>query len=98
MYQALQAPYRYVMVLKDYSKTFYTRKEINLMPEYDELLKYCPRCRQKYTGWPAISRVDNRTEICSNCGDEESKVPVHIQKKIHKRGWNRMVIQVEENK
>ncbi len=30
--------------------------------------KICPRCKQVIIGYPAISRADNKTEICSNCG------------------------------
>lgn len=32
----------------------------------------CPRCQNPYTGYPAISRMDNMTEICSECGTEEA--------------------------
>ena len=32
----------------------------------------CPRCKKVYTGHPAISRVDNKTKICSPCGTEEA--------------------------
>lgn len=32
----------------------------------------CPKCGKAYTGYPAISRKDNKTEICSNCGQEEA--------------------------
>ena len=28
----------------------------------------CPICGQVYTNYPAISRKDNKTEICSKCG------------------------------
>lgn len=28
----------------------------------------CPICGQVYTNYPAISRKDNKTEICSECG------------------------------
>ena len=34
--------------------------------------KYCPKCHKHYTGYPAISRRDNRTEICSTCGQMEA--------------------------
>ncbi len=30
--------------------------------------KLCPYCKQAIVGYPALSRVDNRTEICSECG------------------------------
>lgn len=34
--------------------------------------KKCPRCGKIYTEHPAISRKDNKTEICSHCGVEEA--------------------------
>lgn len=32
----------------------------------------CPRCSQNFSGHPAISRRDNKTEICSDCGTSEA--------------------------
>lgn len=34
--------------------------------------KLCPKCHKYYTGYPAISRVDNETEICPQCGQLEA--------------------------
>lgn len=34
--------------------------------------KICPRCGNYIAGYPALSRKDNRTEICSNCGTLEA--------------------------
>lgn len=31
----------------------------------------CPRCLKDWTGFPALSRLDNKTAICSPCGVEE---------------------------
>lgn len=31
-------------------------------------IKKCPICKKSIIGYPAISRKDNKTEICSNCG------------------------------
>jgi len=28
----------------------------------------CPRCNKLINGYPAISRIDNKTEVCSKCG------------------------------
>ena len=28
----------------------------------------CPKCGKPYTGHPALSRVDNRTMVCPDCG------------------------------
>ena len=35
-------------------------------------LSTCPRCGNMYTGYPALSRLDNRTNICSPCGTDEA--------------------------
>ena len=32
----------------------------------------CPRCKKDYTEYPALSRVDNKTNICSKCGTAEA--------------------------
>ena len=32
----------------------------------------CPLCKNEITTWPAISRIDNETDICSDCGLTES--------------------------
>ena len=32
----------------------------------------CPRCGKNYDGYPALSRVDNTTRICSTCGTAEA--------------------------
>ena len=32
----------------------------------------CPRCQQVTNDFPAISRRDNKTEICSQCGVDEA--------------------------
>ena len=38
----------------------------------DKKIKICPVCKKEYTGYPAISRKDNKTEICPNCGVKEA--------------------------
>jgi RNA polymerase subunit RPABC4/transcription elongation factor Spt4 len=32
----------------------------------------CPDCKQETNEYPAISRKDNETEICPNCGVQEA--------------------------
>ena len=34
--------------------------------------KTCPRCGRKYTEHPAMSRKDNKTMICPDCGTREA--------------------------
>ena len=35
-------------------------------------MRTCPSCEKKYTEHPALSRKDNKTEICSDCGMGEA--------------------------
>lgn len=38
-----------------------------------EIIKtVCPKCGKEYTGVPALSRDDNATLICPECGTRES--------------------------
>ncbi len=39
--------------------------------------KKCPNCGYPIYGYPAISRKDNKTEICSNCGTAEAMSAYH---------------------
>lgn len=34
----------------------------------------CPKCNQKYTQYSAISREDNKTNICPACGIKEALI------------------------
>ena len=38
----------------------------------------CPRCGQSYTGRPALSRADNETLICPDCGTREALATIGI--------------------
>lgn len=38
----------------------------------------CPRCGKVYTDRPAISRVDNKTSICPDCGTREALESIGI--------------------
>ena len=35
-------------------------------------MKKCPLCGKEFNEFPAISRKDNKTEICSKCGHLEA--------------------------
>ncbi len=35
-------------------------------------IQRCPKCSKEFTEYPALSRVDNETEICSECGVKEA--------------------------
>lgn len=34
----------------------------------------CPKCAKCYAGYPALSRVDNKTGMCPECGAREAIV------------------------
>jgi len=36
------------------------------------LEKQCPRCGKTYSEYPALSRRDNKTDICNECGVAEA--------------------------
>lgn len=38
----------------------------------DTVAWVCPTCGKETTDFPAISRRDNKTEICSQCGTYEA--------------------------
>lgn len=35
-------------------------------------IRMCPLCGKTYEDYPAISRTDNKTEICPECGIREA--------------------------
>ena len=40
--------------------------------------KICPICGNPYTGHPALSRTDDKTEICPDCGIRQSLQSIGI--------------------
>lgn len=43
-----------------------------MKPDNISRLRICPLCGEPYTGYPAISRTDNETQICSDCGSRQA--------------------------
>ena len=41
--------------------------------------RVCPRCGVEYTDPPALSRVDNETFICPDCGTREALESIGIK-------------------
>lgn len=39
----------------------------------------CPVCGKEYKGYPAISRTDNKTEICPDCGTRQALAAVGME-------------------
>ena len=42
------------------------------MKETVAVERVCPKCGQHYTAYPALSREDNETLICPDCGTREA--------------------------
>ena len=43
-------------------------------------VRVCPLCNKEYTDYPALLRRDNQTEICPECGLQESLMAISISK------------------
>ena len=42
------------------------------MKEKERIIRVCPLCGKEYDGVPALSRVDNVTQICPDCGTRQA--------------------------
>ena len=42
------------------------------------MTRTCPKCGKEYTNYPAISRIDNVTPICPECGMREAMDTLEI--------------------
>ena len=51
-----------------------TTSEVKEEATEDKSYKMCPRCGRPYSDYPAISRYDDKTEICPDCGVEEAMI------------------------
>ena len=55
---------------------YYNMKEHSIELELNDkpysYYKKCPRCGKPMNGFTALSRKDNKTEICSECGQDEA--------------------------
>ena len=46
----------------------------------------CLKCGKYYAGYPALSREDDKTEICSECGVKEAMDSLILFLKCHEKG------------
>ncbi len=44
-------------------------------------IRICPRCGNAYHGAPALSRADNETLICPDCGTREALESIGVDEK-----------------
>lgn len=51
----------------------------------DREMRFCPRCRKEYDDYPAISRRDNKTEICPICVMNEALEDFLWQQNVKER-------------
>jgi hypothetical protein len=42
-------------------------------------MRVCPICRRNYSEHPALSRKDNETEICPQCGMNEALIQAGLK-------------------
>lgn len=42
-------------------------------------VKICPRCGKIYSGVPALSRTDNKTFLCQDCGTREALESIGVK-------------------
>jgi len=45
----------------------------------------CPKCGKTYTGRPAVSRADNTTLICPDCGTRDALESIGVGKDEQER-------------
>ena len=43
-------------------------------------LRICPICGRPYSGVPALSRTDNKTKICPDCGTSQALESIGVDK------------------
>ena len=58
--------------------------------------KTCPKCGREYMCPPALSRVDNETEICPVCGVAEAIEPLSSLSSISEEARTQMLADIEK--
>lgn len=51
------------------------------MKKENNRIRRCPRCGTEYTGYPSLSRKDNKTLICPDCGTREALETIGVNEK-----------------
>lgn len=50
-----------------------------MMKDNEKFSAVCPKCGKTYTEHPALSRVDNETPICPDCGTLEALESIGVK-------------------
>ncbi len=53
--------------------------------ETNQITRVCPLCGGSYKAVPAISRVDNQTLICPDCGTRQALESIGVDEKEQER-------------
>lgn len=48
------------------------------MEERISMIRVCPICGRPYAGVPALSRTDNKTLICTDCGTRQALASIGV--------------------
>lgn len=62
----------------------------------DRPTRTCPECGKSYSLPPAISRKDNRTEICPRCGQIEAYLAAGISRQRAEQLADEVQAKIEE--
>ena len=47
--------------------------------------RWCPECGKYYIGYPAISRKDNKTQICPDCGTMQAMTEAGLSEEVKRQ-------------
>ena len=80
----MSAPESRDTAVSDLMKTYYlmpsiTARGIAMKNDMNTQIKICPRCGNSYHGSPALSRADNETLICPDCGTREALESIGVK-------------------
>ena len=55
------------------------------MKDCDLRIAVCPLCSNAYRGVPALSRTDNKTPICPDCGTRQALAGIGVSREEQER-------------
>ena len=73
-------------------------KEIELKINMEKENKKCPRCGKKISKYPALSRRDNKTNVCSECGSGEALIDLAMNSSSFSKNLNNAIVADELRK
>jgi predicted RNA-binding Zn-ribbon protein involved in translation (DUF1610 family) len=64
--------FKFIKTLYFKLRVIYLNKKYFKKVRLRGMSQVCPKCQEVFDEYPAISRRDNKTEICPRCGVEEA--------------------------